>query len=465
MKSSAARIEQILRAHALYAWDAEAVRLIEGFAITSTPAAQLSEARRGMHCPADIPFDPAIAPQSVDCFGRRLTMLHPFELSDFADFEPVADAPWLWRNRHGALMPAFNLTGFVERFIDGGEERAIAERDRHGRLPLTASTLHRLGVAHQPLRNVYLFAVLASAKANALEPGTAAVDPSVHVLPPVLVLSHDCDQLRGNDFFTQAARAVRLLTPMARLRAPALANLRHIVENAVHPRRHFFDDALAMARAIQDRGFRSAYYFLNGAGGRLGARSGSAIIAEFASRLPDDAEVGVHYNYGYSSDLNLLRRQIDEIEMLTGRKVRSGRAHYLRFDPERDFEILAQVGLGTDESLGFPESNGFRVGFAGAYLAGGSGVVELPLQFMDTNTVPRGDDFDVLRICEEIESTGGVVTLLFHPGSFNTPEALELQGLYETFLDHFRLRAYRPMLPSELGDLVRTAGHPGAGAN
>lgn len=409
--------------------------------------------------PTGIPFDPEMTPRMVDCFGVELVMLHPFGSADFPSFTPVPERPWLWRNGRGALMLAFNLAGFVERFIDFGDERAIPARDRHGRLPAGESTLRRLGVLHRPLLNTYFFAVLAVAKGH----GTAAtaIDPSEHVCPPVLVLSHDCDQLRGNDAITQGVRLYRLFAPLRRLRPPAFANARHILENALFPRRHYFDDALAMARAEQRYGFRSAFYFLNGMGGRLGARSGSPIIAEFARQLPADAELGIHYNYGHALDRNKLIEQKRELEGLTGREIRSGRAHYLAFDPHQSFAVLSDVGIETDESLGFPDLNGFRVGFAGAFGVGGPHdptrrrVVEIPLHFMDTNTMPRTDDHDLLRMVGEVEQVGGVVTLLFHPGAFDTPEAADLRGLYESYLAHFHTRGYRSMLPSELGDLVR----------
>lgn len=451
-------IERLLRDHARYAWNAEATALIADLPIHHQPSAGLGEASSGLFIPNDIPFDPDAAPVSVDCFGVTLTMLHPLDLADFPGCSPVPEAPWLWRTARGALTPAFNLSGFIDRFLDFGEERAISTRDQHGRLPQEASTLVRLGVSHLPLLNTYLFALLAVAKARSA--GVVAADPSEHVLPPVLVLSHDCDQLRGNDFITQATRAYRMLAPLRRLRPPALANLRHILENALFPRRHFFNDALAMSDAERRLGFRSAFYFLNGMSGRLGARSGSPIIAEFARRLPEDAELGIHYNYRHVFDRPRLEAQVRELEALTGRPMRSGRAHYLAFDPNESFGVLDELGIRTDESMGFSNLNAFRLGFAGAFRVdrgvkpGGRPVVEIPLHFMDSNTAPRDDGHDLLRMSAKVEEVGGVVTMLYHPGAFDTAENGALRGLYTRYLTHFRERGYRSMLPTELSDAV-----------
>lgn len=451
-------IERLLRDHARYAWTPEAQSLIADLPIHHRPLVDLGTIESGLFIPSDIPFEAGAGPVSVDCFGVNLTMLHPFNPRSFPGCSPVPGTPWLWRTPRGALMPAFNLSGFVGRFIDFGEERAVPTRDVHGRLPPEASTLVRLGVSHLPLLNIYFFALLGVAAAQGTN--AAVADPSEHVLPPVLVLSHDCDQLRGNDFISQATRIYRLLAPLKRLRPPALSNLRHIIENALFPRKYFFNDALAMSAAERRLGFRSAFYFLNGMGGRLGARSGSSIIAEFARQLPEDAELGVHYNYRHVFDRSRLEAQVRELEALTGRTIRSGRAHYLAFDPNESFAVLDDLGIRVDESLGFSNLNAFRVGFAGAFRverglkAGRPPVVEIPLHFMDSNTAPREDQHDVLRMAAEVEKVGGVVTVLYHPGAFDAPENGTLRGVYSRYLAHFNDHGYRCMLPTELAEVV-----------
>jgi len=459
-------IERLLLDHARYAWDSQAAELVASLPIHHGPMSRMAEASEGLFVPNDVPFDPKASPVNAGCFGVEMSLLHPFALRDFPGCSPVPETQWLWRTERGALMLAFNLSGFVDRYIGFEEERSITTRDQHGRLPREASTLVQLGVSHLPLLNNYLFAILAIAKAYGT--GRAADDPSSHVLPPVLVLTHDCDQLRGNDLISQATRVYRMLAPLKRLRPPALSNIRHVWENAVSPRRYFFDDALAMCKAERRLGFRSAFYFLNGKGGRLGARSGSTIIAEFFRRLPQDAEIGIHYNYRYVFDRTLLERQIRELESLTGRTIRSGRAHYLVFDPNESFSVLAELGIEADESMGFSSLNAFRLGFAGAFRTwqglteGARPVVEIPMHFMDANTAPRDDEFDLRRMSADVEKVGGIVTLLFHPGAFHSPEVPELHGVYQSHLSYFRRRGYRSMLPSEITTLLNPEQEEGS---
>lgn len=459
MISEEFNVESVLLDHARYAWDPQALVLLKQLPINRLIASQAGLATGGLFVPTDVPFDAKISPSSANCFGVEMTLLHPFEPGDFPEFQPVPDMDWLWRNAHGALMLSFNISGVVEHFLGFGEEMSNHNRDEHGRLPLEESTLQKHGVVHDPLLNKFLFAILAVAKGYAA--GQAAIDPREHVLPPCLVLSHDCDQLRGNDFTSQMIRIYRFLEPLRRLKSPVFSQLILAIKSALFPRRYFFDDALAMLQAEQRLGFRSAFYFLNGVGGRFGARSGSPIIADFAKHLPNNVEIGIHYNYRYIFDRDKLLGQIKELETLTGRSIRSGRAHYLIFDPKQSFDMLQDVGIQTDESMGFSSSNGFRLGFAGAFRAASCGsnktpIVEIPLHFMDSNTEPRDDELDVLRMSAEIEKVGGIVTMLFHPGAFNSPENPRLRGLYQAYLSYYSSKAYRSFLPSEITQMLNS---------
>jgi hypothetical protein len=445
--------------HARYAWDREASDLLAQLPLSCVDVCEAGEVASGLCVPIGIPFDVTSRPVSVDCCGGvNLPQLDLLDPAAFPDFETLGEFEWLWKNAQGAYMLAFNLAGFIERFVCFGEEREIADRDEHDRLPFDVSTLGKLGVLHEPILNKYLFAVLAVAKGHAV--GQPAVDPVKHVLPPVLVLSHDCDQLRGNDFITQAVRVHRFLAPPRRMRLPKYSNIRYVIENLLRPRKYYFDDALAMSDVEHQFGFRSVFYFLNGIGGRYGARSGSAIIEDFAGCLRSSSELGIHYNYRYGLDRDQLAEQMAELESLIGRSVAGGRAHYLIVEPVKSFAILESLGICSDESIGFAQENSFRLGFAGAFRTwhglprGRSPVVEIPMHFMDANTVAREDDFDLYGMVSEVEKVGGLITLLFHPGMFNSPEAATLRGRYVAHLSYFHKKGYRSMLPSEIVALL-----------
>lgn len=152
------RVGRILRGHAAYAWNTAAQALVGGIPLVGIAQGSPPPAAPTLCIAEGIAFDPGCAPRTADCFGTELIMLHPLQLGDFPGFAPVPGCAWVWRTADGAVMPAFNIAGFIERYLDGGEERAVTARDDHGRLPLAESTLFRAGLAHRPLLNHYLFA-------------------------------------------------------------------------------------------------------------------------------------------------------------------------------------------------------------------------------------------------------------------------------------------------------------------
>jgi hypothetical protein len=83
-------------------------------------------------------------------------------------------------------------------------------------------------------------------------------------------------------------------------------------------------------------------------------------------------------------------------------------------------------------------------------------LIELPLMFMDANLSDGADRFAVFsEMFTHLKKIGGVLSLLFHPGTFANPEKPALTGLYARVLQHLRENGVRNYLPR---DIVRIAG-------
>ena len=97
------------------------------------------------------------------------------------------------------LTPAWNLWANVRNLLTFREDREITTRDEHGRFPPTASPRSAIDPLDVPVANdtnaLLLDALVALA---AGEEPRFCLDADL-VPPPGLVLSHDLDQLRGND--------------------------------------------------------------------------------------------------------------------------------------------------------------------------------------------------------------------------------------------------------------------------
>jgi hypothetical protein len=188
------------------------------------------------------------------------------------------DSPLWYRSPQGHLMPAWDLAGTTFDLLTMHEERIAGRRDRMGRSVAGMSPRHADGRLQVPVINNSA-AVLVD---QCLRQGCGGEASVVPFAKPVSVcLSHDLDQLRGDDVWTQAARFWRFLLPLRCFRAPNFSALGHVFVNLFQPRKFFMDDLLAMVSAEKARGFRSINYVLCGKRGRFGARTPSRIIGRY----------------------------------------------------------------------------------------------------------------------------------------------------------------------------------------
>lgn len=391
--------------------------------------------------PIDVPCDVKPAnPWRVPFLGTELTLWNPIDppSEEWAARQPHGRPLWHF-HPSGAVMPAWNLAPTLFGLLSLEEEISSEIRDRHGRFIGAMSHRSSGDLLEAPVFNDSV-AALVELSLNFQNNRAADTELTSKVaLPPVIVLSHDLDQLRGNDRWTQVVRLVRMVRPMLKFRPPDLKFLWYFLYNFGFPRKFYFENIVGMMEVERMHGFRSSQYFLNGSGGRFGARSGSKLIPEVAERIPVNWSVGVHYNYDTHLEEAAFAAQLEELKELTNRKVATGRAHYLRFDPARSWSFLAKMGIKVDESLGYPDRIGYRAGVAGVFRPydrqeqSMSSMLEMPLVIMESTLVNQYPDdpagaFE--RLLAHIEKVGGAISILFHPGSFCNPEESSYEGLY-----------------------------------
>jgi hypothetical protein len=405
--------------------------------------AQAAEAREpSINIPVDV-ATPA-TPESVFKVAfndTTLTLWNPLPLPE--GWTPFPESNPLWfRHASGALMPAWNLFGNCFDLLTLQEERTYGKRDALGRFVGAMSPRRAAGVLDVPAVNE-AFAALVGAVAGLEGGGEPLLTLHGLVGPPLLVLSHDNDQLRGNDVWTQAVRVYRVVEPLRRGRPPRLANLWWTLRNEVRPRSYYFDDVVGMVETERMLGFTSTLYYLNGTRGRLGARSGDGLIGPSVRALPDGWSVGIHYNFDTHLNAHAFSSQKSSLERLTGRPIVGGRAHYLRFDTERSFAFWEEHGIRCDESLGYPDVVGYRAGMAGPFqiydpvLQRRLDILEVPMVFMDGSLLRQFPEDPVgafERWLAHLSRVGGAMSLLVHPGVSSNPELPEAQGLYRRLL-------------------------------
>ncbi|HVP06831.1 MAG TPA: hypothetical protein VMS71_03240 [Candidatus Acidoferrum sp.] len=444
-----------------------AVKILQSDAVKFLPYADAAAVRApAIVIPTDIPIPPS--PQSrwrVPFNGTELTLWNPVPRPSGDTWSAVSSgsAPAWYQHNSGTLMPAWNLFGNLFDLLTFGEEFRSNQRDRHGRFDWRFSPRLSPGLLTVPAVNEAV-ALLADASVS-----LSRSKPPSFILdclsgPPVVVLSHDCDLLTGNDFITQAVRLYRTFQPLTRFRLPRPGNLWWIVRNAVTPRRYYFDNVTGMLDIERCFRFTSTLYLLNGAKGRFGARSPLAETRRLAKLVPPAWEIGMHYNYNTFLDPSAFSSQLDQLKQIVPNRIISGRAHYLHFDPFRSFSFLQQYGICTDESSGWPDYVGFRNGIAGCFQAYDLkqntplDIWEVPLTIVE-NALANQHGAESLPVVENLlrhlRSIGGALTILFHPGRFHNPESPRTLFLYHEILKAGRRVEATSLTARQLVDRIR----------
>jgi len=309
------------------------------------------------------------------------------------------------------------------------------------------------GLLERPTVNE-LFALLAAAAVALHQRRECWFDVSDLVLPPLLFLSHDCDNLFGNSMWLQLARAKRLGFGTRQRPGPDMHQLIWMMRGWRQPADGFASEVDDFMEIEENYGFWSRFYFLVGQRGRFGARTTRELTRAVVKRIRAPHEVGLHYNHIKWRSKDSLERQIGQLANDGGAPVLTGRAHYLSIDVESSPEMWEAVGLALDESFGSAEVPMFRLGFSGLFRWFSTSMdrqlrlVECPLLFMDQAMRTRWPDdplTGMMTWVRHISRIGGCVSLLFHPGFLGNPEFQPDPGFYSRILEALRVAGVRQM--------------------
>jgi len=411
----------------------------------------VAERRKVVAIPIDIPTstDPKHS-WRVDFNGTTLNLWGRTDRPSQPDWTAIpGDSNPLWyQHKSGTVLPAWNTFGVLFDLLTFAEERNDPRRDEHGRFAARFSPRQAAGLLEVPAFNEAVAALVAAA-VGLQRDGTVQFHLDGLLKPPVAVLSHDCDILLGNDKWTQLVRGFRVFQPLMKARLPRVSNLWWMARNAVFPRRFYFDNVTGMIDLERIFDFNSTFYLLNGSAGRYGARSGTQILPEIVQAAGESRDVGIHYNYDTFLDYDRFGRQLDELAHIVGRKITVGRAHYLRFAPEKSLPFLESFGIRCDESAGYADRIGYRCGIGGCFQAydfaseRALDICEVPIVVMDATLQSQYPDepWEAFgRLIEHLSRVGGALSLIFHPGQFHNPEFPWMLGLYHRILLECRRR-------------------------
>jgi hypothetical protein len=144
--------------------------------------------------------------------------------------------------------------------------------------------------------------------------------------------------------------------------------------------------------------------------------------------------IGFHPGYEAFDDEQVFRKELHSLEKYATKPILSGRQHFLRFSNPRTWQMWESCGLEEDSTLGFAEIPGFRCGICHDYPVfdlesrNMLKLRELPLVLMDVTLAqyqkltPEAGLDNIRYFHRTVKQFGGVLTLLWHNSSWNTPD-------------------------------------------
>jgi hypothetical protein len=351
---------------------------------------------------------------------------------------PLEGDPIWFLNSTGAQIIPWITGEEIYNLITDEIYNKVDKKDKHNRISAIEWAKHSKFSRIQPIINE--IAALIVSGLLAIKRGHRPQNelPKESVRPVEIGLSHDLDQLRGDDFWTQVARLRRVI------KSPR--NFKYIIYSQLNPYKYYRDNIKNIIQVEKKYNFTSTFYFLNGTKGRFGSRSSIDEITEARRSIPLQWGVGIHYNFDTFDNPIALKLQLQELQ----KKIKSielGRAHYLKFNPNYSYYHWNSVGIKIDESLGFNDEIGYRGGIAGLFNPvvrdfGNSTIeisklIESPLIIMDSNLLKQSNvdwRISLRQILEHLNCIGGRITYLLHCDFFDNPEYIEFFGHYDEFL-------------------------------
>lgn len=163
-------------------------------------------------------------------------------------------------------------------------------------------------------------------------------------------------------------------------------------------------------------------------------------VAEIIRILHEECwEVGLHGSFYSYNNFDLLKKEKEKLEKVLGVKVVGIRQHNLNLEIPQTWRIHEKLGFEYDTSLGFND----RVGFGGGTcfpfhpVDGGRTLklLEIPVAIEDIALFRYKDPWAVcMKMIEEVERKGGVLTVLWHHSVFNELEFPGWAEIYERLI-------------------------------
>lgn len=170
----------------------------------------------------------------------------------------------------------------------------------------------------------------------------------------------------------------------------------------------------------------SDFYFILGQKGRYGRRYSLDYIKEELKMLKENNNgIGMHTNYYYYNDCEKVFKDKKSLEKFLQQEVVCCRNHYLRFNIPDSWEVLSNINMKYDTTLGYSDDNGFRAGTCLSFIPFNLNsnslisIYEVPLAIMDILVMENNYSYEekfnkVKAILDYSKKYKGTISVLWH---------------------------------------------------
>lgn len=333
----------------------------------------------------------------------------PF-LFDESDEGPILNSS------NGNIIINYDIIASAFYFLSNWQELHFEIKNNLFRLPFEESIQYKLKIIDKPIVNYYF---------DILKQAIERVYPLMLKVslwrdkPFCTFISHDIDTcesawlqggyraLRKGDIATTMKLLVRKV-----LNNDGWFNFEEILE--FERRKNITSTFFFMTRKGKDGNYKNSDY-------NIGNKKFSKVFQKIREHK---SEIGLHGSLGTCLDIDTYTQDIRKF----GFPVKGNRFHFLEFDVNSTTDILEEVNIRFDSTMGFAEHYGFRNGICFPFLLYDikfdrpSKILEIPLVLMDgtlQNTkymnVQKNEIGDrVMELVREIKKFNGLFTILWH---------------------------------------------------
>jgi len=318
------------------------------------------------------------------------------------------------------------------------EEHVITDRDRHGRVPDSLQYAVKYGISERPIVNEY---------AQMLKQMIGYLGVEIrekHVYKPFI--THDIDFFLRYDTVFKMLKAVAGDILKRKSIKEAIQTIRNYLNIKKGKQNDPYDTFDWLMQQSESVGLKSIFYFIPSLPGEPDAHYSILdvkLIDTIKKILRNGHTVGIHGAYRSYKNRKQYEEEIGRFPR--GVNLEENRQHFLRYQNPETWQMLHDVGIKIDSSIGYIERVGFRAGTCYEYplfnvmTRKRLGVTERPLIVMEQALRKQISDFEtfyikILEFRETVQKYSGTFVILWHNTNFNIKEWRGYSDLYERLI-------------------------------